>query len=152
MVSGFLSLESEIMTTKPLSDNTTVTEVIGLNNKILRASEKKGIPFLAIKKAINYGAIEYDFIALDYELKSKAMDQIKIIFHEMACHEDVKEPWEYYGCNPTHGISVKIKLNTCRQYALKIRDIVINRDNWKLTYFAEMYNIIDQKTRLEKGD
>lgn len=113
--------------------NYTIPEVKGVyqNNKIFRANEKKGIPFLAIHKAIKYGYISYDFIALDHGLKPEAVNEIEVIFHEMALNPYIDNRKKWFGVGSISGHSVGLRLDLCREYALIIKDIIMNKDKWR---------------------
>ncbi len=123
---------------------------VNQNNKIFRANEKSGIPFLAIHKAIKYGYISYDFIALDYVLKPEAVHEIEVIFKDMSFDPRAKTKDEYCNFNPISGFSPNMQLEACREYSLKIRDIVMDKSNWKLNHIAEKYKK-DLKALMEQG-
>ncbi len=110
-----------------------VPEAYGLEqqNQVFGECETKGIPCLLIKKGRKYGKIEYDFIAVDYDLKEGPLERIKLLFEDMVEISELyklKRP-QIVGNN--YGVSEKCELRLCRDFAPFIWDIIYNPNNWE---------------------
>jgi hypothetical protein len=137
--------------TNPLNYDVPEFRTVNQENKIFYANEKKAIPFLGIHKAIKYGNITYDFIAMDYVLKPEAVHEIEVIFKDMSFDPRAKTKDEYCNFGLISGFSPNMQLEACREYALKIRDIVMNNSNYKPNHFVEHLNK-DLKALMDQGD
>jgi hypothetical protein len=99
------------------------------NNIVFNKNEEMDLPYLAIRKDIKYGRIEYDFITTGYyQLKETIRKEIQRLFDEMEA-TSTRHDNRVSHAGPVAGHSSKRELNVLRKYALMIQDVIFNPDN-----------------------
>ena len=145
---------------KDVSFKLHVPEVstIKQSNLISRENEQNGLPFLIIRKARKHATIEYDFIALYYQLKEEPRQKVQKIFEEMIEVSLPDKPSRpvVWSTGKILGISMKCELNICREYAALVKNIVFNSENWEFSKSGRIQKAADEgdiKTmlRIEHG-
>lgn len=118
---------------------------INQNNMVFWENKNRGLPFLVIKKGRKHGKIEYDFITTYYQLREHSRVEIRKLFEEMVFLSDLyKLPRPArWSIGKVYGISNRVELDICREYAPKIKDILFSSENWEYSYEGRMKKTID---------
>mgnify|MGYP000938537708 FL=1 len=74
-----------------------------------------------------YGYIGYDFMNTR-QLTNEAVEQVRDLFWEMAWVDGRKQ--KSVPPMPGSGISQKVQLEVCREYLPRLKEIVLDRENW----------------------
>lgn len=107
-------------------------------NELWRKSEKREVIFFVIEKKRKYARINYDMYNTPYDLTKECVDKLKECFkgyiYEELSKDERKRTFKgrsiRYSFGETSGFVDSIKLHEARILAKKIKNILLDEDNW----------------------